>query len=169
MRNGVKFFLKDHQLLHDSRNHRCTLEFWHLLKMACWFSDGIRTSSTWNPPKSQILTAPSSEPEAKRSPSGDKAKDLMLDLCPVNRCKTSPDRTSHTLKGSYILRRPQNFNEIFTLLLTTVQEDFSTILIRDLLTFSKGSFISEDVLVLVRSQIFANSLLSSFPSTYIWA
>ena len=104
MRNGVKFFLKDHQLLHDSRNHRCTLEFWHLLKMACWFSDGIRTSSTWNPPKSQILTAPSSEPEAKRSPSGDKAKDLMLDLCPVNRCKTSPDRTSHTYQKQFMTK-----------------------------------------------------------------
>ena len=87
---------KLHIKTENHRNYSFTLEFWHLLKIACWFSDGIRTSSTWNPPKSQILTAPSSEPEAKRSPSGDKAKDLILDLCPVNRCKTSPDRTSHT-------------------------------------------------------------------------
>ena len=45
-----------------------------------------------------FLTAPPSEPEAKRSPSGDKVKDLMLDLCPVNRCKTLPDQKQFMTK-----------------------------------------------------------------------
>ncbi len=58
------------------------LEFMYLLKMACR-SSWSASASGLNCPKSQILIAPSSDPEANQSPSGLTASDFTLALWPL--------------------------------------------------------------------------------------
>ena len=73
--------------------HCATLS--NLLKILWRFS--WYTGSAWKFPKSQIFTAPSSDPETKRSPLGHRDNWFTLPLCPVNLCKISPEVTSQTL------------------------------------------------------------------------